>query len=447
MTRRLSCTFNFKARGGEEGTQMRSIGGGQMMKMNKMKKLASSLCFVLLLGVLLNDASQILSAKESTERYSEFWENPGEYDVWFLGTSHMYNAIHPMELWDKYGIRSYNLGASSSCMPQTYWTLMCALEYSKPKVIVLDAYKVHLDKKYQNQQLIHLGMDSIPFSGVKIKGICDLFDNWNERFEHICGFSVYHNRWEGLAERDFNWQRSSMKGASLNNNIEDKSKYQIIDKAVKMDDMDVVGLVYFKKILEECKEREINVVLTAIPFCSNRKQQRAMNVIPEIAKKYDVPYLNMIYEDMMDYDIDFADDNHANLFGAKKITLYIGDYLTGHYNLMDYRDSGEISKQWNKDYERYLNEKLERMRGSTELRLYVQWLLDERYTCYLYRKEEPEGLLAKEFAQLDNITLISEEEAGARLGDEIKGDYAFFVENENGQVVDTAVFQNGQRQS
>ena len=414
--------------------------------MNKMRKLALSLCFILLLGVMLNAASNILEEKSSAEGYSEFWENPGEYDVWFLGTSHVYDSVYPMELWDKYGIRSYNLGASASNMPQTYWTMMCALKYSKPKVIVLDAYKVQLDVKYQSEKLVHLGMDCIPLSTTKIKGICDLFDTWGKRFEYLYNFSIYHNRWEELEEKDFNFQQSPMKGAQFNNNIRDNSKHRLIDKEVKSDDTDIIGFIYLEKIMEECRRQGIELVVTAIPFYSTTKQQSALNAIPELAEKHDATFLNMAYENILDYGVDFADKKHTNLFGAKKVTRYFGDYLTEHYDLEDYRDTPEVSREWNEDFERYLNLRLEEMRKTVELNLYVQWLSDERYTCYLYRKKEPEGLLAKEFAQLDNITLISKEEAEGRLGGEIKGDYAFFVENEKGEIVDAPVFQQGLRQ-
>ena len=55
--------------------------------MSKIKALALSLCFAVILGVILNAASDVLRKKDSTERYAEFWNDPGEYDVWFMGTS------------------------------------------------------------------------------------------------------------------------------------------------------------------------------------------------------------------------------------------------------------------------------------------------------------------------------------------------------------------------
>ena len=41
---------------------------------------------------------------------------------------------------------------------------MCALQYSQPRVIVLDTYKLHIDVKHQQDRVPHSGMDRIPFS-------------------------------------------------------------------------------------------------------------------------------------------------------------------------------------------------------------------------------------------------------------------------------------------
>lgn len=414
--------------------------------MHKMKKLASCLCFVIILGILLSMAASLLERKASTTRYSEFWENPKEYDVWFMGTSHVYYAIQPMELWNQYGIRSYVLAAPSSTIPQTYWTIMCALQYSQPKVIVLDTYKVHLDKKQQvNEELIHTNIDVIPLSGTKIKAICDIFDTQEDRLEYLCKFSIYHNRWEELTIDDFRVKESVTKGGIFKNDVIDNSDFQNIPKE-DISHTDTVGFLYLEKIIQECQERGIELVLTELPFCSEEDMQRAMNAVPEMAEEYGLPCLNFAYEEgIVDYAVDFGDEAHVNLFGSKKIMRYLGDFLKDNCNLTDYRESDEISEKWNADYEEYLQLKLSKMRDAGTMESYVQWLLDDRYTCYMYQKKEPGGLLEREIAQLENITYISLEEAQERMGGKIKGEYALFVEDSSGEVVDQAVFKKGKR--
>lgn len=415
--------------------------------MQKLKKAALSLCFVVLLGVILRTASDIFAMKDSAERYSEFWEDPKEYDVWFMGTSHVYYSVQPMELWEQYGIRSYDLAAPSSHMPQVYWTMMCALQYSQPEVIVLDTYKVHLDKKYQEKdRLIHTGLDSIPLSATKLKGICDIFDAWEDRFEYICGFSVYHNRWEELSKDDLAVEVMPTKGARFKNKIVDNSDFRYIEKE-DMSDTDTLGFVYLEKIIEECQKRGIRLVLTELPFCGSEEMQRAMNAVPPLAERYGVVCLDMAHdEELLDYEMDFGDQAHVNLFGSEKVTRYIGDYLSQQCSLTDYRSNAEVAQRWNADYEEYQQMKLKKLRKTRKIKSYVQWLFNDRYTCYVYKEEEPKDLLAKEFARLDNITYISREEAELRAEGEIKGEYAFFVENDKGELLDQAFFKHGKRQ-
>ncbi len=416
--------------------------------MSKIKTAVSSLCFLLVLCIVLSSVSDIFNSKDSEKHYSEFWDNPKDYDVWFMGSSHVYCSILPMELWEQYGIRSYNLGASGSSLTQVYWTLMCALEYGEPKVLFVDTYHVELNNKYVEgkQDWIHTGFDKIPLSAMKIEGVCDIFDTWEERIEYLWKFSLYHNRWEELAEEDFHTQRSETKGARLWNKIVDNSGFCSIPKE-NMSDGGTLGFLYLKKIIEVCQQRGIALVLTRIPSCSKKEDvQMAMNAVPKVAEEYGISFLDMQYEEnLLDYGTDFSDRVHVNILGAKKITQHVGNYLSEHYSLTDYRQYAEVSERWEEDYKSYLLLRLDEMRKAKKITSYVQWLADDRYTCYLYQGKEPEGTLAKEIAQLKNVTYISLKEAEERMGGEILGDYAFFVEDKHGEVLDQAVFQKGKR--
>ena len=55
--------------------------------MRKVKTLALSLCFMLIFSAAFHSVSGLLERKVSTERFSEFWENPKEYDVWLMGSA------------------------------------------------------------------------------------------------------------------------------------------------------------------------------------------------------------------------------------------------------------------------------------------------------------------------------------------------------------------------
>ena len=123
-----------------------------------------SILFVLVFGAVYHPVSNLLERKVSTERFSEFWEDPEGFDVWFMGSSHMFYAVQPMELWKQYGIRSFNLASAGGNLLQVYWTMMCALQYSQPELIVVDTYKVQLNEKSRIRTGLSItGLTEFPF--------------------------------------------------------------------------------------------------------------------------------------------------------------------------------------------------------------------------------------------------------------------------------------------
>ena len=80
----------------------------------------------------------------SYSKNAEFMEESERYDVLFFGNSHMANGVFPMELWNDYGIVSYNLAGFGNRIPTTYWTMEDALDRSHPKLIEMDGRKNRL---------------------------------------------------------------------------------------------------------------------------------------------------------------------------------------------------------------------------------------------------------------------------------------------------------------
>ena len=61
-----------------------------------------------------------------------------KYAVLFFGTSHVNNAVFPMELWKDYGITAYNFGGHANAIATSYWVMKNALDYTHPKLVVFD---------------------------------------------------------------------------------------------------------------------------------------------------------------------------------------------------------------------------------------------------------------------------------------------------------------------
>lgn len=90
-----------------------------------MKKIVSAIFSFLAVVVLivwgLGLLSDITERKESKNKFGNFYQQEEDYDVLFLGSSHILNGVFPMELWRDYGIVSYNLSGHGSRAAVNYW--------------------------------------------------------------------------------------------------------------------------------------------------------------------------------------------------------------------------------------------------------------------------------------------------------------------------------------
>ena len=167
----------------------------------------------LLLGVVAG-VSRLVERKESREKMQPFLSRAGEYDVLFMGDSVMSTGVFPMELWEKYGIAGYNIANYGSTMPITYWSLQNALDYARPKLVVLDVQGASKSYKLSGSSSdVHTAFDCYPLTKTKIRTMDDLMDDPNVvdddgvayvdmKWEYLFTLGKYHARWSELTDED-----------------------------------------------------------------------------------------------------------------------------------------------------------------------------------------------------------------------------------------------------
>ena len=123
--------------------------------------------------------SEFLEYKEATEKYSDFYEAETNFDVIFMGTSHAYGTVFPMELWQEYGISSYNWGYNHCSLPESYHLMLEVVKRTKPKLFVVDLYGI---VEYENWNGVGNGKyrtdkveeQHVPFDAVPLSVLCSL---------------------------------------------------------------------------------------------------------------------------------------------------------------------------------------------------------------------------------------------------------------------------------
>lgn len=363
--------------------------------MGKYVKRGLSIIIIVIFTVLfLVYLTNLTQRKSSDYKYRPFFEEKEKFDVFFMGSSHVTYGIYPMELWNEQGITSYNWGGYGSTIPLSYWVMMNVLNYKQPKLIVIDCYLVSANKKtglqYDN---MHQSLDAFPFSKTKYQALQDLWIGNDEvtdkqKWDFLWDFSVYHGRWEGLEKDDFVQESTVEKGAEFRINVcPDPTKDEKYSAEKMKFSEEVPGVIYFRKMIEECQSRGIEVLLIYIPFPADESTHMEANAIEDIAEEYHINYVNFLDMDIVNYKTDCNDVSHLNISGARKITTYLGKYIKEHYEIEDKRGEDAYAS-WEEDYKAYTEYKTSNIKEQTLLEKYLLLCRDKNVSICLSVKED-----------------------------------------------------------
>lgn len=330
--------------------------------------------FLLLFLFLFQLVSGVLRHKQYGGGSSALFytERRDSLDVLFMGSSHMLNGVSPMQLWEETGIPSHDLGQNGQVLPVTYYHLMEALRHQKPRVVVLDVYKVVQDSLTDSSAALHDTLDNMPFGLPKLRAAWDLLPE-EERADYLLDITLYHTRWKQLTPDDFQPADPTGRGArTLFYEAQPDPGWFIIPESQTARPVEV-ALRYLEKIAQLCREQGVELLLVALPYTTpendSMNRQAIVNGVQDYAGQWNVPFVNLLYHtDEMGFDFtrDMADVQHVNWRGQAKVTAWLGRYLTEHYNLPDRRGE-EAYQDWNEALDGYHTYMARRASAAPEL--------------------------------------------------------------------------------
>ena len=388
------------------------------------------LCF---LGLVMGGLSKVMENKESVGRLAAFFDEDKDIDVLLFGSSHVRHGIFPMELWRDYGIVSYNLASNGDTIPVAYWKLVMALEYKKPDIVVMDIYDLWPGAMTSESiGQVHASIDAFPLSMKKIEAVQDLYENKEKGFELICKYSTYHTRWTELTKKDFviDYGSSICKGAlPLNEHV-----VRVVAEDTTPDEglsYDNNSLNYLIRMIEVCQSENIEILLINTGYDANKESQLFADSIPEVAKEYDINYVDFTRQEIIDFATDLhstGQNTHVNSSGARKLTSYLGDYLVHTYHVTDRRSDEEYA-DWQESYGKYVDYKAEFTRNITSFPIELTLLSDSDFSVVIYIKEN--SALLKNSSIVDLLGNILPDGNNERLDNAILtgNDYVLIVDN------------------
>lgn len=292
------------------------------------------------------------------ERNRLFYSQPcNSVDVLFAGSSHVYSNIDTGYLWDNYGIAAFDMSASSQPIWVTYYRIKNALEYQRPSVVILDAYKIANKGRIYEQNgeewlepaAVAWNHFGLPASIDKLQSLIESVPE-DELLDYVFEYPIYHSSYSDMKQNLLN--RSSglsigecSKGTYINFQ-ELTDSYPAIDvrNIEETSELTSKSEKYLIKIIELTQQEGISLLIVNAPYLGISEQdQRRFNAVGAIASEYGVPFLD--FNRLIDVlglnnggtQTDYADEDHLNYRGARKYTEYLGRYLKDNYQIIDRR--------------------------------------------------------------------------------------------------------------
>ncbi len=375
---------------------------------------ARAVCFLLIFAVCFSGYCRLVTPKfftdiawPTTTTFAGFYDmEKDSVDVLFLGSSHGVTTFLPQEIYNQYGITSYNLSCEQQGMVTSYYWLKEALRYQKPKAVVLECYfcfPYMVDEPLNSEEsYTRKALDFMKWSPVKaeaVRTICEIDekqDVWNYYFPN----DRYHTRWENLDRNDYTYRDMAshfeLKGfAPLYFYLgEAGENFEPYDMGATDDAAQMQPLMreYLDKINGLCREEGISLILTITPAVSANIEM--CNAVQAYADENGCSFVNFNSQEVyrqMDYEIakDNCDDGHPNIWGAVKVSRYIGEVLSEQFEI-----AGKTEPQWEEtreDYDFIMDYCTLDHVG--EIEPYLSLLNHDQYTVVIASKDEFTGAL------------------------------------------------------
>lgn len=332
-------------------------------------------------------------------------------DVLFFGSSHAASFFIPQELYNSYGITSYNLGCEQQNLVVSYYWLKEALRYQQPKAVILDCYMLfeYNAKEPLNtaESCTRKALDFMKWSPVKqeaVKTICALDENQSLLSYYFPNIR-YHTRWKGLSQNDFHAARQKshyeLKGYAPLAGYCGYTEFAPFERPGSETKAAMVPLMeaYLDKLRLLCEQNSISLILVKNPSTSQTAEKSA--AIKDYADRHNLLFLDYNEKTLYDqagycFAADNHDGGHGNLWGAQKITNDLGRTLK-EQGIAD----SKTSQQWEQTKAYYKGiQKDCCLAHISDLDTYLYQLKDSRYDIFIASKGDCTSFFKESSAQM-----------------------------------------------
>lgn len=253
-------------------------------------------------------------------------------DVLFVGDSLAYSGFSPMQMWKDYGIASMVGAQSGQKMQDTYLTIKKAIETQKIKLVVLESNVLY--RKQGNME----GIKSFVM----------------QKADKYFPLIQYHDMWKTVLFGK-RYDKQNYKGYLLRSTGYPYTRGMYMFASEGKKPIARINRMWLQKIRKLCKENQVQFLLVSMPSPKNYTMEKH-NALESYAQKHKMTYLDLnLATDRLqiDWQTDTRDGgDHLNVWGATKVSQFLGGYLDKNYGLQDHRGE-ELYASWDDLYKKY----------------------------------------------------------------------------------------------
>ena len=265
------------------------------------------------------------------------------FEVIGYGSSHMWRGMNAMELYNKYGIGSYNYGCNWQKINTTQLFLEDSLKTQRPRVALIETFNVNCLELDMNIDGEIYYTTAIAEGTAKQRYLKQCFRYEKERYlSYYMPLCAFHDNWINLTRESFQKDNTYTSNFYKTMGFVESTAVKPVNipnpaNAVQYE-LNILSLQTLDNIVSICKENGVDIIFYTAPWEGEYNYSDAMK---EYAANNGYAYFNLFeYIDDIGIDstTDFSDEGHLNTRGATKVADFLGNYLVTHYDLTDFRN-------------------------------------------------------------------------------------------------------------
>lgn len=290
-------------------------------------------------------------------------------DMVMIGASTTFTNYSAPLAFKEFGYTSYSLGTNGAPMGLAKSMLIEVLKTQNPKVIIIDINGILYDDKFESKEgSLRAWIDNMPYSQNKIKTIQELVPE-DDRLSYYVPFLKYHSNWAKFKDNvnasidelthhdDIHLSSMGIQGTAQ---ITPQKSLIPIKTHTQERPMYRLSGQHLKELLDYCQNHGLkNILFTNMPRYYSKKmipERERNNAAKALIHQYGYEYIDMddyVDEIGLNPQTDFYNQNHLNIYGQKKLTMYLGKRLNEKYHLSDTQHDEKIIQRYQQEVTAY----------------------------------------------------------------------------------------------